>query len=96
MASKAQLPSIPGSPYTKLSDLTPDDYREVTLKKGNGLEQKIGATKFVGETRLSNIDVDPNDPINRTVKFSTNYQKEDAAKRATAALALGAVGGINK
>ena len=94
MASKAQLPSIPGSPYAKLSDLTPDDYREVTIKKGNGLEQKIGATKFVGETRLSNIDVDPNDPINRTVKFSTNYQKEDAAKKATAALTLGAVGGL--
>jgi len=94
MASKSQLPSVPGSPYIKLSDLSPDEYRKVTQKKGNGLELSLGATRLVGQNKLNTTDVDPLDPINKTIKNSTNYQKGDADKRATAALGLGALGGL--
>jgi len=94
VASVYPFPSIGTQGYVKLSELTQAELMQVTIKKFNQPETKLGANNIVGSSKLSKIDVDPSDPINRVISKDTNITKEDATQRTITALALGAAANL--
>jgi hypothetical protein len=92
-------------PYKKLSELSQKEYRELTIKKfglavdttKTGVIQKVGAINIVGSSLKpgGKGTMSDTDPLNATIRHDTNITPENALAKTTAALAMGALGGLS-
>jgi|19_taG_2_1085344.scaffolds.fasta_scaffold00347_9 hypothetical protein len=99
VASPYSFPTIAGADkYTKLSELSREELKEVYIKKDVGFGEnlyKLGEWNTPpGTVKVSKIDVDPSVQSNKTIFKDTNITPESAAKRAGAAAALGLASGF--
>ena len=80
-------------PYKKLSELSQDEYRQLTIKKfglavdttKTGVIQKVGAINIVGSSLKpgGKGTMSDTDPLNATIRHDTNITPENALAKTT-------------